>query len=78
LLFTFFYNYLIHVPTGDLIRHAHIHASDHATPRSLVYRTKRALGVSHLQHKATFDGVGLTIHLHGSNVTVEAELIETL
>jgi hypothetical protein len=53
-------------------------ASDHATPRALVYRTKRALGVSHLQHKAKFDGVGLTIHLHGSNITVEAELIETL
>jgi hypothetical protein len=70
--------YLIHLPTGDLIRHAHVTASDHATPRSLVYRTKRALGVSHLQHKATFDGVGLTIHLHGSNATVEAELIETL
>jgi hypothetical protein len=36
------------------------------------------MGVSHLQHKATFDGTGLTIHLHGSNVAVEAELIETL
>jgi hypothetical protein len=70
--------YLIHTPTGDLIRHAHVHASDHATPRSLVYRTKRALGVSHLQHKATFTGDELTIRLHGSNVAVEAELIETL
>ena len=70
--------YLIHVPSGDPIRHANVTASDHATPRSLVYRTQRALGVSHLQHKATFTGEGLTIHLHGSNVTVEAELIETL
>jgi hypothetical protein len=70
--------YLIHVPSGDLIRHANVHASDHATPRALVYRTKRALGVSHLQHKATFDGDELTIRLHGSNCTVSAELIETL
>ena len=70
--------YLLHTPTGDLIRHANGTASDHATPRSMVYRTKRALGVSHIQHKATFDGIGLTIHLHGSNCTVSAELIDTL
>jgi hypothetical protein len=70
--------YLIHVPTGDLVKHSNVTLTDYATLRSVIYRTKRALGVSHLRHTSRETGDELLITLHGSNVIISAERIETL
>ena len=70
--------YLIHIPSGEAVRHANVHADTFTTPRALIYRVKRALGVSHYRHAVKETGEGLTIHLHGSNVCIEAERQETL
>jgi hypothetical protein len=70
--------HLIRTSDDEVIRTATVSLPDFATPRSLVYRLKRSLSVSHIRHTAHQDGDGMRINLIGTALHIETERIDLL